>query len=222
MAENDAPRRGMRGRRGRPPRFRDAKARLREVASDLFHRRGVRAVGIDEIAAGAGMTKPAVYRHFGSKNGLVEDFVEADCERLLTAVDAFLAGVGEGCYGLLGIGRLFAVDPLSGEGRGLLLLNAAAEYPEANHPVRELVAGAMEGLHARLIAALCCQGAQPRQAVAAADHILLLIQGASAGCHCLGAKASVGALGGAIEAVLLHYDIADLAEPSAVPQMRAH
>jgi AcrR family transcriptional regulator len=222
LAENDDSTVGERPKRGRPPRFFDTKARLREVATDLFHRRGVRAVGIDEITAQAGMTKPALYRHFGSKDGMVEDCVEAEAQRLLATADALLADVGRGCDGLRGLGRLFAVDPLTGEGRGLLLLNAAAEYPEADHPVRELVAGAMEALHARLLDALCGQGAHPRQAIAAADHILLLVQGASAGCHSLGARVAIGALGCAIETVLRHHGVADPAERSAAPYERAH
>ena len=47
-----------------PPRERIVKA-----ARDLFYARGVRAVGVDEIAEAAGTNKMTLYRHFASKDG---------------------------------------------------------------------------------------------------------------------------------------------------------
>jgi AcrR family transcriptional regulator len=45
---------------------------LIEAASELFARQGIDATSIDEIAASVGLTKGAVYAHFGSKAGLVD------------------------------------------------------------------------------------------------------------------------------------------------------
>ncbi|MGH3368001.1 MAG: helix-turn-helix domain-containing protein, partial [Nocardioidaceae bacterium] len=45
--------------------------RLVEAASELFYRRGIRAVGVDLIAEVAGTTKKTLYDRFGSKDGLV-------------------------------------------------------------------------------------------------------------------------------------------------------
>src|SRR5271155_253643 len=44
--------------------------RIREAARDLFYRQGIRAVGVDEIVARAGVTKPSLYRSFASKDAL--------------------------------------------------------------------------------------------------------------------------------------------------------
>ena len=46
------------------------------AAYDLFSRRGVRAVGIDEVIERAGVAKATLYRHFSSKDELVLAFLE--------------------------------------------------------------------------------------------------------------------------------------------------
>ena len=48
-----------------------AAARVFEAARDLFYHRGVRDVGVDEIVCKAGVTKPSLYRAFGSKDQLI-------------------------------------------------------------------------------------------------------------------------------------------------------
>jgi len=53
------------------PSMTEAGTRLLDAASDLFYRRGVRAVGVEEIAETAGTTKKTLYDRFGSKDALV-------------------------------------------------------------------------------------------------------------------------------------------------------
>ena len=53
-----------------------ARERILESAYELFSRRGVRAVGIDEVIASAGVAKASLYRHFRSKDELVLAFLE--------------------------------------------------------------------------------------------------------------------------------------------------
>ncbi|OZB62808.1 MAG: TetR family transcriptional regulator [Thiomonas sp. 13-66-29] len=53
-----------------------ARERILLAAHDLFYRDGIRATGIDRVIADAGVTKVTFYRHFPSKNDLVEAFLE--------------------------------------------------------------------------------------------------------------------------------------------------
>jgi AcrR family transcriptional regulator len=53
-----------------------ARERILETAYDLFARRGIRDVGIDEIIERAGVAKATLYRHFPSKDALVLAFLE--------------------------------------------------------------------------------------------------------------------------------------------------
>jgi AcrR family transcriptional regulator len=54
----------------------DARERILESAYDLFARRGIRSVGIDEVIERAGVAKATLYRHFPSKDDLVLAFLE--------------------------------------------------------------------------------------------------------------------------------------------------
>lgn len=58
------------------PRVSEARGRIVEAAYDLFARRGIRDVGIDEVIARAGVAKATLYRHFRSKEDLVLAFLE--------------------------------------------------------------------------------------------------------------------------------------------------
>ena len=48
-----------------------ARERILCAAYELFGRRGIRAVGTDEVIACAGVAKATLYRHFATKNDLV-------------------------------------------------------------------------------------------------------------------------------------------------------
>ncbi len=48
-----------------------ARERILCAAYELFGRRGIRAVGTDEVIARAGVAKATLYRHFATKNDLV-------------------------------------------------------------------------------------------------------------------------------------------------------
>ena len=52
-----------------------ARERIEESAYALFSRRGVRAVGVDEVVARSGVAKMTLYRHFPSKNHLALAFM---------------------------------------------------------------------------------------------------------------------------------------------------
>jgi AcrR family transcriptional regulator len=55
---------------------RGARRRILDTAYELFARRGIRAVGIDEVIERAGVAKATLYRHFPSKDDLVVAFLE--------------------------------------------------------------------------------------------------------------------------------------------------
>jgi AcrR family transcriptional regulator len=48
-----------------------ARERLLSAAYELFSRRGIRAVGTDEVIERAGVARATLYRHFATKNDLV-------------------------------------------------------------------------------------------------------------------------------------------------------
>lgn len=62
-----------------------------DVARVAFARGGYEATPIEEIAREAGVSKPVLYEHFGSKEGLHAATVEREMDRLLERVSAGMA-----------------------------------------------------------------------------------------------------------------------------------
>jgi AcrR family transcriptional regulator len=58
---------------------------LLEAAAELFAARGYHAVGIDDIGSAAGITGPGVYRHFASKQALLQALCDLAVRRMLEA-----------------------------------------------------------------------------------------------------------------------------------------
>lgn len=65
---------GGRPRRKRRPHRRE---QILGVAADLFSEKGYHATGMDDIGAAAGITGPGIYRHFHSKEEILEEIVLA-------------------------------------------------------------------------------------------------------------------------------------------------
>ncbi|WP_084101306.1 TetR/AcrR family transcriptional regulator [Demequina sp. NBRC 110051] len=102
------------------------------AASDLFTAHGIRAVSADRILADAGVSKVTFYRHFPSKDALVVAYLEAELERV--------QGLGHSANGEpRAIAAIFENEMCRPGFRGCPFINAAAEYPDPDHPVREVV-----------------------------------------------------------------------------------
>ncbi len=68
----------------------NVRQRILAAAAELFGSKGYAATSVGEIAKNAGITKPSLYYHFGSKEGLyrtVLDTCAAQVDRLLDQVD---------------------------------------------------------------------------------------------------------------------------------------
>lgn len=65
-----------------PPTEAPARERLLAAAMTLFTERGYAATSVREIVAAAGLTKPALYYHFGNKEGIYQAIV-AEIARLV-------------------------------------------------------------------------------------------------------------------------------------------
>ncbi|MFJ4190444.1 TetR/AcrR family transcriptional regulator [Kitasatospora sp. NPDC089509] len=67
----------------RPP---GRRAQILAVAADRFHRSGYHQVSMTEVAAGVGITAPALYRHFRGKPELLDRAVRSGLEALSDAL----------------------------------------------------------------------------------------------------------------------------------------
>jgi AcrR family transcriptional regulator len=77
--------------RRRLPRL-QREQQLLDVAEEVFATRGLRMASMQEIALRAGITKPILYDHFGSKDGLVVACIRRARAQLLEDIPAAVAG----------------------------------------------------------------------------------------------------------------------------------
>jgi AcrR family transcriptional regulator len=68
------------------------RAQLLDVARALFAERGFEATSIEEIAHRAGVSKPIVYEHFGTKEGIYEVVKDREVQRLIEEITSSLVG----------------------------------------------------------------------------------------------------------------------------------
>jgi AcrR family transcriptional regulator len=54
----------------------DTRTRIQDVARELFSQRGVQRTSLQDIASRLGITKPALYYHFGSREDLVRSILQ--------------------------------------------------------------------------------------------------------------------------------------------------
>jgi AcrR family transcriptional regulator len=88
-----------------------------DAASELFYARGIHVVGVDAIAAAAGVTKKTIYDRFGSKERLVVAYLQHRDARWREHLEAELARTPDA-----GIARVLAV------------FDAAITWADANTP----------------------------------------------------------------------------------------
>lgn len=75
-----------------PQADQDARTRVLETAYRLFYRHGLRATGIDRIIAESGVAKASLYRHFPTKQALIEAYLDVRHARWMDWLETRLAG----------------------------------------------------------------------------------------------------------------------------------
>ncbi|MCL2783745.1 MAG: TetR/AcrR family transcriptional regulator [Propionibacteriaceae bacterium] len=83
---------------------------LIKVARTLFAEHGIDATSVEEIAAAASVSKPIVYEHFGSKDGLYAVVVDREVQRLETAITQAITTPGARYREIIERGALALLD----------------------------------------------------------------------------------------------------------------
>lgn len=153
-----------------------AAERILGVARDLFYRRGIRAIGVEEIVRKAGVTKPSLYRNFPSKDDLAASYLKTYEAEFWARFDAAADAYPDDP-------RRQIVSYLEGLGvrssrpgyRGCGMTNAAVEYPEPGHPARLVGEANKRLLRQRLRDMAARMGAKDPDTLG--DGLLLLFEG---------------------------------------------
>jgi AcrR family transcriptional regulator len=160
-------------RRTQAERSSTTRAALVAAARDLFARAGYAGVGTEEIVRAAGVTRGALYHHFGGKEALLEAvYEEIEAE--------FLQRIGTL------VGPLEATDPLGALAAGAEAFIEASSDPEVHRIVlldapsvlgwerwREIGWRYAMGMTEAVLAAALDAGQIPPQPVRPLAHVLL-------------------------------------------------
>jgi AcrR family transcriptional regulator len=151
--------------------------RILETARMLFYRDGIRAVGVEVIAAEAGTNKMTLYRNFGSKEELIAEYLRDEVKAVERRWDDLSARHPTDPRALIlawlkDMGALMTRP----ESRGCPMVNAAVELPDADHPGRKVIEQHKLAIRDRLAAA--CRKAGLAHPELLADQIHMLVEGA--------------------------------------------
>lgn len=182
------------------PQRAPAKGRILATANELFYEDGIRNVGVDRIISASAVTKATFYKHYRAKDNLIVEYVT---NRHL-AVRENLAGIiGSSAGPEAAVRALVAaiLDEVGRQGfRGCPFINAAAEFPDPAHPVRQIVTAHREW-YTELLAGLMRDAGHPRPGDAA-DDLMLARDGAMSGGYAGDPVAASAALVRAVDRVL--------------------
>lgn len=165
------------------PRPRD---RILETARDMFHKHGIKGVGVDAITEAAGTNKMTLYRHFESKDDLIVECLRANASKAGAMWETFEAEFPGDKLAQLHAWVRKAAAMLNADGRGCDMANAAAELTEPDHPARRVIKELKEAQRERLVA--LCRDAGIGQAELLADTLSLLFEGARVSVQTVGAE----------------------------------
>src|SRR5918998_5078330 len=153
-----------------------------QVTHDLFYWQGIRAVGVDRIAAEAGVAPTTLYRLWASKDDLVAAYVERADRGYREWFDA-ATGHGTPRERILALFDALAVQTQPDRCRGCPFQMALTEFPAPEVAVHRHAAANKEWVRARL--GELTAGFPGHEALA--DQLALLMEGVYASAQALGA-----------------------------------
>lgn len=149
----------------------EMRERILATADRLFYGQGIRAIGVDTIAAEVGISKRTLYNHFVSKDALIEAYLERrfrpntltdapPVEQILEYFERIERGIGSRGF------------------RGCPFVNAVAEIGSRTHPAGHVALRFKE--QQRLWVRTLLERTDAREPDALATQIAILIDGAIA------------------------------------------
>ena len=161
--------------------------RILVAAGDLFHKQGIRGVGVEAIADAADTNKMTLYRYFDSKDQLIAEWVRgmiAHKEEEWQDLTAKHEGDPQGLlqdWSRRTAGKLKVLEE-----RGSALGNALAELPDPEHPARQVIQEYKVREHKRVIR--LCKSAGFQNPDLAANLFWMLLEGAHSCVQCVGMR----------------------------------
>jgi len=195
---------GQAGRRARQSRE-QTREQILAAAHRLFYWEGIRATGIDRVAAEAGVAPVTLYRSFATKDELVGAYVDlnaAGYRQWLT--DATRPEAGSARERILAMFDALAQQVQPENCRGCPFLMALAEFPDPSHPARRRAIEIKDWVraHIRSLAHDLAKEQPIDDPDALADQLVLVFEGVYASVQALGVEGPTSRARSAAESLM--------------------
>lgn len=121
-----------------PTQMQDKKQVVLDTALRLFRSYGYRAVGVDRVIAESGVAKMTLYKYFPSKNALIEAVLSERDKEFRESLFNFVQQVETPQEKLRAIFQWHDDWFHQETFNGCMFINAAAEFPDAADPIRQI------------------------------------------------------------------------------------
>ena len=159
------------------PFMASARDQLLATAGRLFYARGITATGVDTVVREAGVSKPTLYAHYGSKGELVAAVLQARHAERAAELRAWVMREDDPGKRPLAVFEFLRAWYEREGARGCAFLNAAAELTDAGDAGRPAVVAEKRWLEAFLADLARDAGLSGPERLA--SQLLLLIDGVS-------------------------------------------
>jgi len=183
----------------------ETREHILEVATRLFYWQGIRATGVDKIAAEAGVSPNALYRVFSTKDDLVAAYVARSRTAAEARLDAAIEAAGPDPRArILAMFDALAEDIRPEVFRGCVCMMAMAEFPDPTLPVHENAIGAKSWIRARFGELAEQLGVADPKTLA--DQLSIIWEGTNTTAQSLGADGPPTSTRALVTAVLDHHE----------------
>lgn len=116
-----------------------ARTRILATADDLFYTEGVHTVGVDRIIGEAHVTKATFYKYYRSKDALIVAYLQGRDKRARDFLAGLEARFDTPEQRLRGLVTEISEQVMRDGFRGCPFINAAAQFTDPRHPVRQAI-----------------------------------------------------------------------------------
>jgi AcrR family transcriptional regulator len=155
------------------------RAKMLAAATDLFYACGVHAVGVEEIARLAGVSKLSLYRHFGSKDRLVAEVLSLRSDRVHAWLARSVEDVEEDSPRARILAMFDAICGWYGQSgfKGCAIVNGATDTRGDRGDIQTIARRHLERYERLFCAELTDMGAD--DPIGLARQLLILVEGAT-------------------------------------------
>jgi AcrR family transcriptional regulator len=162
------------------------KDKVFQAASRMFYQHGYRAIGVDTLAAEAGIGKMTLYRHYPSKDDLIAAYLKDSDELFWSGFEQMTKEAVTPREKLLSFFEALQEYVTTPACYGCPFLNVATEYPEASYPGHRVAVEHKQTVRKRFRQLTKEMGAPEPEILA--DQLFLLMDGAYMASRMFGPK----------------------------------